>query len=58
MLGHQPGDFPQAESAAKETLALPIYPELTDEQQRYVVGSIRQFLDGHGHAHLSTDKAA
>jgi dTDP-4-amino-4,6-dideoxygalactose transaminase len=58
MLGHQPGDFPNAESAARETLALPMYPELTDEQQRYVVGSIRQFLDGHGHAHLAGDKAA
>jgi dTDP-4-amino-4,6-dideoxygalactose transaminase len=58
MLGHHPGDFPEAESAASETLALPMYPELTDEQQRYVVGSIRQFLDGHGHAHLAADKAA
>ena len=57
-LGHQPGDFPVAESAARETLALPMYPELTDEQQRYVVGSIRQFLDGHGHAHLASEKAA
>ncbi len=58
MLGHQAGDFPEAEAAASETLALPMYPELADEQQRYVVGSIRQFLDGHGHAHLSADKAA
>ena len=57
-LGHRPGDFPEAESAARETLALPMYPELSDEQQRYVVGSIRQFLDGHGHAHLAPDKAA
>ncbi len=57
-LGHQPGDFPNAEAAAQETLALPMYPELIDEQQRYVVGSIRQFLDGHGHAHLAGDKAA
>jgi dTDP-4-amino-4,6-dideoxygalactose transaminase len=57
-LGHRPGDFPIAEAAGRETLALPIYPELTDEQQRYVVGSIRQFLDGHGHAHLAADRAA
>jgi dTDP-4-amino-4,6-dideoxygalactose transaminase len=58
MLGHQPGDFPEAESAARQTLALPMYPELTDEQQRYIIGSIRQFLDGHGHVHLSAEKAA
>ena len=44
-LGHKTGDFPHAESAARETIALPLYPELTDEQQRFVVASIRQFLD-------------
>src|SRR5579883_513836 len=49
-LGHHPGDFPIAEAAARETLALPMYPELSEEQQRYVVGSIRQFLDAHGPA--------
>ncbi len=58
MLGHHPGDFPETELAARETVAMPMYPELTDEQQRYVVGSIRQFLDGHGHAHLAADRAA
>jgi dTDP-4-amino-4,6-dideoxygalactose transaminase len=58
-LGHKPGDFPVAESAARETIALPIYPELSDEQQRFVVGSIRQFLDAHSHAYLgTTDRAA
>ncbi len=57
-LGHQAGDFPIAEAAACQTLALPMYPELTDEQQRYVVGSIRQFLDSHGHNHLAADLAA
>jgi dTDP-4-amino-4,6-dideoxygalactose transaminase len=58
-LGHRPGDFPIAESAARETLALPLYPELLDEQQRFVVGSIRQYLDAHAHAHLTTaDRAA
>ncbi len=44
-LGHKPGDFPQAEAAARQTIALPIYPELTDAEQRYVVGSIHQFLE-------------
>jgi len=58
-LGHKTGDFPHAESAARQTLSLPLYPELTDEQQRFVVGSIRQFLDAHAHAHLSAaDRAA
>jgi dTDP-4-amino-4,6-dideoxygalactose transaminase len=44
-LGHVPGDFPESELAAKETLALPIYPELTDDQTAYVVQSIREFFE-------------
>lgn len=42
-LGYQSGDFPESEKAANETLALPVYPELTREQQEYVVKMIRQF---------------
>ena len=42
-LGHAPGDFPHAERAAKEVLALPVYPELGDAQAAYVVNSIAEF---------------
>lgn len=43
-LGHQQGDFPESESAAKETVAIPIYPELTQEQQAYVAETVIDFL--------------
>ncbi len=39
-----PGAFPKSERAAKESLAIPIYPELTEEQARYVVESIDEFF--------------
>ena len=42
-LGYKTGDFPQSERAAKEVLALPLYPELTLEQQQTVVGAVKEF---------------
>ena len=45
-LGHREGDFPASEKAAKETLALPIYPELSDSQAERVVACIGKFLKG------------
>jgi dTDP-4-amino-4,6-dideoxygalactose transaminase len=39
-LGHHAGDFPRAEAAAAETLALPVYSELTEDQQRLVVDAV------------------
>jgi dTDP-4-amino-4,6-dideoxygalactose transaminase len=44
-LGYKEGDMPQSEAAAKETVALPIYPELTEEQIRYVAANVREFTD-------------
>ncbi len=43
-LGYKLGDFPISEAASAETLALPVYPELTDEQQDYVVNALTQFF--------------
>ncbi|MCB0713912.1 MAG: DegT/DnrJ/EryC1/StrS family aminotransferase [Ignavibacteriae bacterium] len=45
-LGYRSEDFPEAERAAAEVLALPIYPELVPAQQEYVVESIREFFQG------------
>jgi dTDP-4-amino-4,6-dideoxygalactose transaminase len=42
-LGYEAGALPSAERAARETLALPLYPELRLEQQQYVVDVISRF---------------
>ena len=43
-LGHREGDFPVAEQAAREIMALPVYPELTDAMQDAVADTILEFL--------------
>ena len=44
-LGYHAGDFPKAEAGALETTALPMFPELTKDQQSYVVSVIANFFD-------------
>jgi len=43
-LGHTEGDFPVSEAASRETLAVPIYPELTKDQIAYVADRVREFV--------------
>lgn len=42
-LGHKDGDFPESEKASNETIAIPIYPELTFEQQKFIVDKFVEF---------------
>ena len=43
-LGHKKGDFPESEKACKETLAIPVYPDLTQEKKYYIVSSIKDYF--------------
>jgi dTDP-4-amino-4,6-dideoxygalactose transaminase len=43
-LKHKKGDFPEAEKAAKHTIAIPIYPDLTKEEMGYIISSLMEAL--------------
>jgi dTDP-4-amino-4,6-dideoxygalactose transaminase len=43
-LKYKVGDFPEAEEACKTSLAIPVFPELTKEQQQFVVDKIKEFI--------------
>jgi dTDP-4-amino-4,6-dideoxygalactose transaminase len=45
-LGYREGSLPESERAARETLALPVYPELAEGQMAYVVECIRSYFEG------------
>jgi dTDP-4-amino-4,6-dideoxygalactose transaminase len=45
-LNHKKGDFPESEKASETSLAIPIYPELSKEQQEFVVQKIKEFIQG------------
>jgi len=44
-LGYKEGDFTIAEKASRHVLAIPMYPELTEEKQEYVVSKISEFYN-------------
>lgn len=44
-LGYRPGDFPESENAAAHTLAIPVYPGLTREQQDHVIQTLQNFYN-------------
>lgn len=44
-LGYKQGDFPISEKAARESVSIPVYPELTKDQMDYVIGTIKNFFN-------------
>ena len=44
-LNYRPGSLPESEKASRQVLSLPMYPELTPDQQTYVVHSLKEVLE-------------
>ena len=44
-LGYKKGDFPESEKAAREVLSLPIYPELSQKDQNFIIKKIKEFYE-------------
>jgi dTDP-4-amino-4,6-dideoxygalactose transaminase len=55
-LGYKRGDFPESEAASAEVLALPVFPEMTEDQQNLVVDSIAAFYRDPAGPRLSSDR--
>ena len=49
-LGYKKGDLPKSELASQQVLSLPVFPELTEEEQDYVVQAIKAFFQNGGAA--------
>jgi len=43
-LGYKKGDFPESEAASEATFAIPVYPELTEDQLNFIVNAIKESL--------------
>ena len=44
-LGYKNGDFPVAEKLSRESLAIPIFPEIKPDEQEYVVNKIKSYME-------------
>jgi dTDP-4-amino-4,6-dideoxygalactose transaminase len=43
-LGYREGQLPESERASREVLSLPIFPELTEKEQGYIITAVRDFM--------------
>jgi len=46
-LGYKKGDFPETEKVAKEVLSLPIYPDLSEKSQDFIIKKIKEIYRAH-----------